>query len=229
LDKYCKFLPKSHRRRHTFSRRRRDRCRRRFSLPETGTSDRLIQRGYRIPIPRAESIIGFIALPLAGVLLAKLVTDAFTDRYVLAAVVGLSILFAQAMHKMLRGEFRVAAMVAPFLLAWFGFLEMQEVRSAEHVRQGLESSTTLLQSANKEGLPIVAAELHTFIELSHYSPQDIASHLIYLADPSMAEQFLGLGSLDSAMLELVGPWFHIVGREEPDFRRIWAGRVSWAR
>ena len=155
------------------------------------------------------AIIGFIALPLAGVLLAKLVTHAFTDRYVLAAVVGLSILFAQAMHKMLRGEFRVAAMVAPLLLAWFGFLEVQEVRSAEHVRQSLEGSTTLLQSADKEGLPIVAAELHTFIELSHYSPPDIASHLVYLADPSMAHRFLGFGSLDSAMLELVGPWFHM--------------------
>ena len=155
------------------------------------------------------AIIGFIALPLAGVLLAKLVTHAFTDRYVLAAVVGLSILFAQTMHKMLRGEFRVAAMVAPLLLAWFGFLEVQEVRSAEHVRQSLEGSTTLLQSADKEGLPIVAAELHTFIELSHYSQPDIASHLVYLTDPSMAQQFLGFGSLDSAMLELVGPWFHM--------------------
>ena len=179
----------------------------RFRRPVPATDSFNVDAAF--PSHEQSAIIGFIALPLAGVLLAKLVTHAFTDRYVLAAVVGLSILFAQAMHKMLRGEFRVAAMVAPFLLAWFGFLEMQEVRSAEHVRQGLESSTTLLQSANKEGLPIVAAELHTFIELSHYSPQDIASHLIYLADPSMAQQFLGFGSLDSAMLELVGPWFHM--------------------
>jgi hypothetical protein len=155
------------------------------------------------------AIIGFVALPLAGVLFAKLITHAFTDRYALAAVVGLSILFAQAMHKMLRGELRVAALVAPVLLAWFVFLEVQEIRSAEHVRQSLEDSTTLLRSADKDGLPIVAAELHTFIELSHYSPPDIASHLVYLADPSMAHRFLGFGSLDSAMLELVGPWFHM--------------------
>ena len=84
---------------------------------------------------------------------------------------------------MLRGQFRVAAMVVPLLLGWFGFLEVQEVRSAEHVRQSLQGSTTLLRSADKEGLPIVAAELHTFIELSHYSPPDIASISFILPTP----------------------------------------------
>jgi hypothetical protein len=179
----------------------------RFWRPVPGTDSVTAEAAF--PSHEQGAIIGFIALPFAGVLLAMLVTHAFTDRYVLAAVIGLSILFAQAMHKLLGGELRVAAIVAPILLAWFGFLVVQEVRSAESYRQSLETSTTLLRSADKEGLPIVAAELHTFIELSHYAAADIASHLVYLADPSMAQQFLGFGSLDSAMLELVGPWFHM--------------------
>ena len=70
-------------------------------------------------------------------------------------------------------------------------------------------TTSLLRRIDKEGLPIVAAELHTLIGLSHYAPSDIASHLVYLADPSTARRFLGYGSLDSAVLELVGPWFHM--------------------
>jgi hypothetical protein len=161
------------------------------------------------PAHELGAIIGFIALPVAGVLLAKLVTHAFTDRYVLAAVVGLSVLFAQAMHIMLRGEFRAAAMIGALLLAWFGALQLRQVRSAEQYQQRIEASTALLRSADKEGLPIVAADLRTFIELSHYTPPDIASHLVYLADPSSARRLLGFGSLDSAMLELVGPWFHM--------------------
>ena len=179
----------------------------RFRRPVPATD--LCTADAAFPSHEQGAIIGFIALPLAGVLVAKLFTHAFTDRYVLVAVVGLSIVFAQAMHKILSGEFRVAAMMAPLFLAWFGFLQVNEARSAEHFRQSLEASTTLLQSADKEGLPIVAAELHTFIELSHYAPSDIGSHLVYLADPSTARRFLGYGSLDSAMLELVGPWFHM--------------------
>ena len=178
-------------------------------VPATGS----LAENAAFPAHELGAIIGLIALPLVGVLLAKLVTHAFTDRYVLAAVVGLSVLFAQAMHNMLRGDFRIAAMIAALLLAWFGTLEVREAHSAEYLRHSLEASTTLLRSADKENLPIVAAELHTFIELSHYTSPDIASRLVYLADPSAARPFLGFGSLDSAMLELVGPWFHM--RVEP--------------
>jgi len=162
------------------------------------------------------AILGFIALPLVAVALAKLVTHSFTDRYVLASVVGLSIVFAQAMHKILSGEQRIAAMLALFLISWFGLLEVYEALQAKQLEQELEASTMLLQSADKEGLPIVVAEIHTFVELSHYAPSDIARHLVYLADPSAARRFLGFGSLDSGMLELVGPWFrmHVVPFEQ---------------
>ena len=44
------------------------------------------------PAHELGAVIGFIALPFVGVLLAKLVTNAFTDRYVLAAAVVLSVL-----------------------------------------------------------------------------------------------------------------------------------------
>jgi len=148
--------------------------------------------------------------------LAKLITHSFTDRYVLASVVGLSIVFAQAMHKILSGEQRIAAMLALFLISWFGLLEVYEARQAKQLQQDLEASTTLLQSADEKGLPIVLAEIHTFVELSHYAPPDIARHFVYLADPSAARRFLGFGSLDSGMLELVGPWFrmHVVPFEQ---------------
>jgi hypothetical protein len=168
------------------------------------------------PAHEQVAILGFIALPLVGVALAKLITHSFTDRYVLASVVGLSIVFAQAMHKILSGEQRIAAMLALFLISWFGLLEVHEARQAKQLQQDLEASTTLLQSADEKGLPIVLAEIHTFVELSHYAPPDIARHFVYLADPSAARRFLGFGSLDSGMLELVGPWFrmHVVPFEQ---------------
>ena len=64
-------------------------------------------------------------------------------------------------------------------------------------------------AADQEGLPIVAAEPHTFVELSHYAPSDVTKHLVYLVNPPTARRLLGFGSLDNGMLELVGPFFHI--------------------
>ena len=162
-----------------------------------------------IPNHELGAIIGFIALPFAGMLLAKLITHAFTYRYVLAAVVGLGVLFSQAMYILLRGEFRAAAMSAFLLVAWFGAKEVHEVGSAAHLRYRLEDSIALLGSADRENLPIVVADNHTFVELSHYAPPEIASNLVYLTDAAFARQILGVGNDERAMLEVIGPWFHM--------------------
>src|SRR5262249_39962272 len=110
---------------------------------------------------------------------------------------------------LLRGEFRAAAMSALVLVAWFGAKQVNEVGSAAHLRYRLEDSIALLRSADRENLPIVVTDTHTFFELSHYAPPEIASNLVYLADPAFARQILGIGSIERGMLEEVGPWFHM--------------------
>jgi hypothetical protein len=51
---------------------------------------------------------------------------AFTDRYVPAAVVGVSILFAQASHKMLDGRRWIVGIIGSLLLAFIGDLSRFE-------------------------------------------------------------------------------------------------------
>src|SRR5262249_38680851 len=64
------------------------------------------------------AILGLTALPLFGVLLAELVTNAFTDRYVLPAVLGISVLLAQVMYKLLGPRYQSAVAITLFLLAY---------------------------------------------------------------------------------------------------------------
>ena len=179
----------------------------RFSRPAPAVDSPAANTTF--PTHELGAIIGFIALPFAGMLLAKFVTHAFTNRYVVVTVVGLGVLFSQAMYTMLRGEFRAAALIALLLVAWFGLLEVRQARAAAHLRDRLETSTVWLQTVDREDLPIVVADPHTFIELSHYAPPVIASHLVYLADPDFARRLLGFSSLERGMLELIGPWFHM--------------------
>jgi hypothetical protein len=155
------------------------------------------------------AILGFIALPLFGVLFAKFVTEAFADRYVLPAVLGMSVLFAQVMYKLLWTRFQITVGITLLLLGYFVVLDFREIRAVDNDRSGFEKSMTLLRSANKEDLPIVIGDPGLFVQFSHYASSDVRSHLVYLADPAIASRLLGFSSVEKGMVQLVGPWFHM--------------------
>jgi hypothetical protein len=155
------------------------------------------------------AILGFIALPLFGLLLAEFVTKAFTDRYVLSAVLGISILFVQALHRLLGERVHIAIGIALLLLAYLGLRELRDISNTADGRNDLERSVTLLRSSNEQDLPIVIGDPHTFLLLSHYAPSDVKSHLVYLANPVLAGRILGTTSIENGMVQLVGPWFQM--------------------
>jgi hypothetical protein len=155
------------------------------------------------------AVLGLIALPFFAVLLAKFVTKAFTDRYVLSAVLGISVLFAQAMHKLLGSRFRIATGIALLFLAYFTASQFREITAANNDRSDFEKSIALLRSAGQENLPIVVGDPHTFVLLAHYAPPDVQSRLVYLASPILAGRLLGFTSVENGMVQLVGPWFHM--------------------
>lgn len=163
----------------------------------------------RFPDHELGAILGFIALPLFTVFLAMLVTKAFDDRYALPAVLGLSVLFAQAMHKLLGDRHQVATAIALILLIFVVDLERRVDIDAINGRSRFEESMTLLRSENKENLPIVIAEPLNFVVFSHYAPADVRSRLVYLSDPALAGRLLGFTSVENGMVQLVGPWFHM--------------------
>jgi hypothetical protein len=69
-----------------------------------------------------------------------------------------------------------------------------------------------LQSGVDLTLPIVAADLHTFMMLTHYAPSAIASRVVYLADPQSSLRYLGHDTLDRGILDLK-PWFPVAVEE----------------
>ena len=173
-------------------------------------------RGEELPTPKPTfpdheitAILGFLALPLCGVLLAEFVTKAFTDRYVLSAVLGISVIFAQTMNKLLQGRFQIATGISVLLLAYLIVLERHEITSANNDRSGFEKSMTLLRSTEKKDLPIVIGDPHTFVVFAHYAPPDVQSRLVYLGNPALAGRILGITSVENGMVQLVGPWFHM--------------------
>lgn len=169
--------------------------------------------------------VGFAAAPLVALVLAKLVTHAFTDRYALPAVLGLSCLIAWAAFRLWRDRPLPAVVLLLLLAAGFGltFLyyrkDVLSVTSGAIVSQADEARLVGLLQAQGRGndLPIVVADPHTFMILTRYGPPSLTGRLVYLADPRAQRKYVGSNSIDQGMLDLVGPWFRLPVETYPAF------------
>jgi len=166
-----------------------------------GTSSTL--RPYEIA-----AAFGFIAIPVAGVILAKLFTGAVISRYVLPAVIGFSIFVPFAAHRLADGRPIIGTALVLFLSSGFVVAQVRNFQSVITASSNQAKNYDFLRMNNKKELPVVASDLHTFMTLAHYAPRDIASRVVYLADPRASLRHLGHSSIDQGILDLK-PWFKL--------------------
>ena len=158
------------------------------------------------PFHEIAAALGFIALPVVAFVLAKVVTGALTSRYALPSVIGFSILFAFAAYRLLDGRAIMGASLVVSLFCGFMMVEVRSFQSMVEATSDQAKTYDFLRSTNENKLPIVGSDLHTFMTLAHYAPPDIASRVVYLADPQASLRYLGHSSVDQGILDLK-PWF----------------------
>ena len=154
--------------------------------------------GLRLP-PAHEvaALVTLILLPFFGVALGKLVTDAFTARYVLSAILGITILLALTAWWTDRGVPILGVTLLVVLTAFAGARIVEGLYDARDDADEQDQALAFLQTHRRAGEPIVVAGPHDFFELSHRVAQEGGPHLIYLADPAEA-----LKHLDTDAVEL---------------------------
>jgi Dolichyl-phosphate-mannose-protein mannosyltransferase len=161
----------------------------------------------RPPLPLYElaAAFGFMAIPVAAVLLAKLATGTFTDRYALPAVLGFSILLAVAAAGLPAGRALIGGALVLLLCGGFIEREIRAYRSALTTSMAQAHIYEFLQSEREYNLPIVVSDPHIFMPLAYYAPPELAVRLVYLADPGLSLRYLGHDTADRGMLDLK-PW-----------------------
>jgi hypothetical protein len=186
------------------------------------------------PAHEIAALLGLIALPLAAMVLAKLVTNAFHPRYALMAVIGWDILLIYVVYAIAHGRVLVGAVLAVLFFGSFVFLWREAFIDASEKRVELQKIVELLQTSGHETLPIVAAEAYLFYTLSYYAPPSIAHRVSYLADPACELQYLSHDTVDRGLLSLK-PWtrlnvspYRTFVHDEPAFLVIgYVGDWSW--
>ncbi len=177
------------------------------------------------PIFEVVAAVGFITMPVVASILAKFVTGAFNDRYVVSAIIGLSILISFIAARLYNNSALFSAVLVICFVGWFGVLVFKDYwKPAEDWGAYPETKIQLLQLKGENDLPIVAADPYTFIELEHYAPPEISSRVVYLADPEASLRRLNHNSIERGMVDLLKPWF---GLKVTDYNSYIASRPQF--
>lgn len=141
------------------------------------------------PLPEeVAAAAGFLAVPVVGIAVAMLVTNAFTTRYVLPTIIGASILFAWAAHRLLRGQTLPALALVMVLGGSFAVREYAQLRATSASAAALAGDYDFIASAGTGQSPIVVVEALIFLQLLYYAPPAIAGRLLYVSDFGRADR-----------------------------------------
>ncbi|GAC1362313.1 MAG: hypothetical protein NVSMB3_10530 [Acidobacteriaceae bacterium] len=159
----------------------------------------------RAPIDawQAISIAALSALPFFVMVVAKFVTHGFTERYAIAAIVGVAVLFSYLL-------FRVApqpkAAAAAILLCLMAFLLQAYLYGAKFhdSRDSMASDLRVLSTTGDQQIAVV--HITVFHQLSFYAPRQIATRVNYVSDPGQAIKYMGHDTIDRGLMDL-NPWF----------------------
>lgn len=165
-----------------------------------------------LPLSELALTAGVAAVPLFAVIAAKLVTGAFVNRYALFAVVGLAALVGFGSHVGFRRASQLQVLAVAIVLGWFGLSSTRELlgptgMSMPVSRIAIDRPAEWVAAAGHADLPVVVADPHSFIVLSHYAAPELRQRIVYLADPERALRRLGHNSVERGMLDLLQPWF----------------------
>ncbi len=162
----------------------------------------------RVPIRRDElvALLGLLALPVLGVLVAKLVTGAFVARYMLPAAVGLAILAAIALFGLFHGRALPALSAAFMLAACLLYVGTMWVSLDRQQAQRQVNLAAWMAGAGHEELPIVVAQPAAFLSLAQYAPASLTARLVFLGDTAEAQRYLRQDTAERGFSDLA-PWF----------------------
>jgi hypothetical protein len=136
------------------------------------------------------------------VILGKTITGAYTDRYAIPGVIGVSILLAWSLSSRVGCCPGLGLAITAVIFAMF---VESAVRSQQNFARSVQEEAAtyrFLESQSAGKLPVVIAAPHLFFELSHDTAGRRPTELTYLADVPLALEYTGTDTVERGLLEL---------------------------
>jgi hypothetical protein len=145
-------------------------------------------------------------LPAVYLLIGKLITNGYTHRYALPALIGFVVLFCAGLGRMAR--YRTAVALAMLLVACgFSFVRATALRNT-FVGARKDTAVEVQFLRQSEEPIILVGEVTVFHRLSFYAPRGLVRRLAYPADPRFSIRYQRHDTVDRGLLDL-SPWFPI--------------------
>lgn len=148
-------------------------------------------------------VLGLLALPFIGYVAAKLTHSGMTERYVLAAVLGISLAAACILPFLDR---KSVILAVGFLAALLAVQEAAFWVAHAHQLTGFDSPAdslaSLVTSAGHPDLPVVISDGLESLPIAHYATPPWSERFVTLVDAPAALIFAGNDSLDKGLIVL---------------------------
>ncbi len=154
------------------------------------------------PLHEVAAVLGFVLLPVVGVILAKTVIGAYDDRYAFPAVIGLSIVVAWGLYCAFRKSRPMALAACAILVVIFIAKDVRSYNTVAQDRATQNGTYTFLEDYATAAAPIVIANPGPFVELSYHPPHDLGPRLLYLVDPRLALQDTETDDVERGVVEM---------------------------
>jgi hypothetical protein len=135
----------------------------------------------------------FLAIPVAAVAGALLVTHMFAMRYALMALAGFSFLAPMVAAHLWGGRALPGFLLMAAVTVGFGYSSM-EIPPSRNPFDG----EPLLREALEQG-PVAVSDGQLFLQMWHYAPEPLKSRLLFLADNQAALQYMGFDTIDGGI------------------------------
>jgi 4-amino-4-deoxy-L-arabinose transferase-like glycosyltransferase len=175
-----------------------------FAVLVIGASLVVLLRRPRFAQVEIGAAVGFLLLPLVGVLVGELVTGAYVERYVLSAAIGPALLLPLALHRLAGGGARIGIVTAALLTLWFAVLFQYWHRDIGVDLDRRDRLLAFVQEHADGDRPVAIAHPHDYLELASDAPQPIAARLVRLSDPERSLEYTGSRSTEDGLVVLAG-------------------------
>jgi 4-amino-4-deoxy-L-arabinose transferase-like glycosyltransferase len=145
--------------------------------------------------------VGFALLPVAAVILAKTITHAYTDRYVITAVLGLTGVLVWVLSRVASNGTIPALLLTVLGVALFGFQSARHYQALVGAARAYEQNLRFLVD-NTGGQPVAIQDPHLFLELSALGNGRPGLALVYLFDRDRGLAFTGTDDVELGLMAL---------------------------
>ncbi|MGA8075369.1 MAG: hypothetical protein WB995_17980 [Candidatus Acidiferrales bacterium] len=148
-------------------------------------------------------VLALLALPFIGYAAAKLTHSGMTERYVLSAVLGLSLAAGCILPLFDRKSVLLAVtFLAALLAAQEAEFWLDHARQLSGFDSPADSLANLVTSAGHPDLPVVISDGLEYLPIAHYAAPPWSERFVTLVDPQAALTFAGNDSLDRGLIVL---------------------------